>query len=66
MVFTCSICKIFKNNYFEEHLQTTASVNHETNPDIACNEFMHIISAAYGTAFPDIEIKIKIKTLSNP
>ena len=22
-------CKIFKNNYFEEHLRTTASVNHK-------------------------------------
>ena len=25
-VFSCKICEIFKNTYFEEHLQTTASV----------------------------------------
>ena len=24
-VFSCGICKIFNNTYFEEHLQTTAS-----------------------------------------
>ena len=24
-VFSCKICKIFKNTYFEKHLQTTAS-----------------------------------------
>ena len=25
-MFFCKICEIFKNTYFEEHLQTTASV----------------------------------------
>ena len=25
-VFSCEICETFKNNYFEEHLQTTASI----------------------------------------
>ena len=25
-VFSCEICKIFKNSYFKEHLQTIASV----------------------------------------
>ena len=24
-VFSCEICEIFKNTYFEEHLRTTAS-----------------------------------------
>ena len=24
-MLSCEICKIFKNNYFEEHLRTTAS-----------------------------------------
>ena len=26
-MFSCEISKNFKNNYFEEHLQTTASVD---------------------------------------
>ena len=26
-VFSCEICKIFKNTYFDEHLRTTASGN---------------------------------------
>ena len=26
-MFFCEICEVFKNNYFEEHLWTTASVN---------------------------------------
>ena len=26
-VFSCEICEIFKNTYFEEHLRTAASVN---------------------------------------
>ena len=26
-LFSCEICKIFKNTYFEEHPQTAASVN---------------------------------------
>ena len=25
-VFSCDYCKVFKNTYFEEHLQTVASV----------------------------------------
>ena len=25
-VFSCEICEIFKNTYFEEHMRTTASV----------------------------------------
>ena len=25
MVFSCEYCEIFKNTYFEEHLQTAAS-----------------------------------------
>ena len=25
-VFSCEMCEIFKNTYFEEHLRTTASV----------------------------------------
>ena len=25
-VFSCEICKTFKNTYFEEHLQTTALI----------------------------------------
>ena len=25
--FSCEFCKIFKNNFFTEHLQVTASVN---------------------------------------
>ena len=29
-VFSCKICKIFKNTYFEEHLQTTALVRPHT------------------------------------
>ena len=26
-MFFCEFCEIFKNNYFVEHLQTTASLN---------------------------------------
>ena len=26
-VFSCEYCEIFKNTYFEKHLQTTASVD---------------------------------------
>ena len=26
-VFSCEYCEIFKNTYFEEHLQTTASAS---------------------------------------
>ena len=26
-MFSCEICDIFKNNYFEEHLPTDASIN---------------------------------------
>ena len=36
-VFSCEIRKILKNNYFEEHLQTTASVldcSHQSMPKI--------------------------------
>ena len=28
-MFSCEICKIFKNTYFEEYLQTTHSVVHK-------------------------------------
>ena len=27
-MFFCEICKVFQNTYFEEHLPTTASLNH--------------------------------------
>ena len=26
-MFSCEICELFKNTYFEEHLQTAASVS---------------------------------------
>ena len=29
-MFSCEYCKIFKNNYFEKHLRTTASENTPT------------------------------------
>ena len=32
-VFPCEYCKIFKNIYFEEHLQTAASKNCSGNLD---------------------------------
>ena len=26
-MFSCEICEFFKNTYFQDHLETTASVN---------------------------------------
>ena len=34
-VFSCEICKIFKNTYFEEHLRTAASVLSSSIHDLA-------------------------------
>ena len=31
LVFSCEFCKTFKNTYFEEHLQTTASYSMKKN-----------------------------------
>ena len=28
-MFFCEICEVFKNNYFEEHIQMTASDKHQ-------------------------------------
>ena len=36
-MFSCEICEIFKNTYFEEHLQTTASVEHKASVNIDGN-----------------------------
>ena len=45
-VFSCEICEIFKNTYFKEHLQMTASVKYlfkkvKLNHDGAFGYFIH-------------------------
>ena len=36
-MFSCEICDIFKNNYFEEHLPTDASIN-DRQQETLCRE----------------------------
>ena len=35
-MFSCEICKIFKNTFFEKHLQATASASHR---DVCFDKF---------------------------
>ena len=59
-VFSCEICKIFKNVYFEEHLRTTAFISAHH-----LNIFMIVLSVKSGnlyfllTWFPKDKILIK-------
>ena len=46
-VFSCKICEIFKNTYFEEDLETTASLNEKSSV------FMQLVPF-YTPRFPDI------------
>ena len=41
-VFSCEYCKSFKNTYFEQHLQTTASDKYENRQEYSehCETFM--------------------------
>ena len=48
-MFSCEICEIFKNNYFEEHLWTTASklsLKRDSDKMFSC-EFCKLFTNTY-------------------
>ena len=38
-MFSCKICQIFKNTYFEEHLRTTASKHKSNFLEVFCRSY---------------------------
>ena len=48
-MLSCVICEIFKNNYFEEHLWTTASklIEKETPTQVFSSEFCELFKSIY-------------------
>ena len=52
-VFSCKICEIFKNTYFEEDLETTGSANEKSSTHITQ------LGSFYTPWFPDISRKYK-------
>ena len=52
-MFSCEYCEIFKNSYFEEHLQTAASDNSKNLKKFAQTNFIMA-----NINFINLEIKI--------
>ena len=50
-MFSCEICEIFKNFYFEEHLPTAASINErqqETHALLGKKNEFHLVNLMQG------------------
>ena len=50
-MFSCEICEIFKNIYFEEHLRTTASKHRSSFLDVFCRRCRSALMLWWNIAF---------------
>ena len=67
-MFTCEICEIFKDTYFEEHLRTTASIwsKYHLHPNHSSTLCSNLTSKSYviGRFFPSTLSKFSLTLLT--